>query len=160
MEGRKALQRDLDGLEQWDKANCMRFNKDKCQVLPLGHNNPMQLQVGAEWLESCPQGKGPGRTAVEHEPVCAQVGRKANGILAWIRNGVTSRTRELIVPLYSALEKKVLSNCQDFCLIKTDISGPTVAMGNHKLKLAKPQVAFTDQAFDMTACFGTHDNIG
>jgi len=91
----------------------MMFSKTECQILHFGHDNLRQhSRLEAEWLEDCAEEKELGMffsAWLNMRQKCAQVAKRANGILTCIQNGPTSRCRVMIVSMYSALMSTVFS---------------------------------------------------
>ena len=107
LEDRSKLQSDLDRLESWAENNRMKFNWDKCQVLHLGKRNQMHsYRTGDIWLSNTTNEKDLG-IVVDHKlnmsQQCDIAAKKANAIFGCINRSITLKSREVLVPLYTAL---------------------------------------------------------
>ena len=114
-EGWDTIQRDLDRLEQWAQENLIQYNKSKCKVLHLGHSNSCyQYNLGDVMMDYSSVEKDL-RVLVDSKldvrQQCALAAQKANNILGCIKRSVTSRMREVILPLCSALLRYHLEYC-------------------------------------------------
>ncbi|KAJ7428330.1 rna-directed dna polymerase from mobile element jockey-like [Pitangus sulphuratus] len=105
LEGRDVIQRDLDRLERWARANLRKLNKAKCKLLHLDRGNSKhKYSLDGEWIESSPVEKDLGVLVAEKINMtwqCALAAQKTKHILGCIKSSMTSRSREVILPLCS-----------------------------------------------------------
>ena len=97
----------------------MKFNKAKCKVLHLNRDNlKLKYRLSGERLESSSEENNLGMSVDERFNMgqeCVLETQKANHILDCIKRSMTSRSREVILPLYSAaLRRPHLQYCIQF----------------------------------------------
>ncbi|KAK4826359.1 hypothetical protein QYF61_007953 [Mycteria americana] len=114
-EGRNAFQGHLDELEKRAPVNLVKFSKAKCKVLHLGWGNPWyQYRLRDEGIENSPVEKDLGILVDEKLDMSRQralTAQTANQILGCIKRSVAKRSREVVLPLYSALMRLHLGYC-------------------------------------------------
>lgn len=109
----RAVVWDGVNLDPWAVPGNMRFSRTMCWVLHFGHNDPRHL---SSLGKMCASGKGPevaGWQWLNKSQQCPGA-KKTDGILACTRNSVSSRSREVILPLSWALVRSHPISCVQF----------------------------------------------
>ena len=108
---RQHLQDDLNKLIEWSEKWQMLFNFGKCKCLHTGHGNEdAQYTMGDTVLNTTLKEKDLGLTISADMKVSEQCGiaaAKGNQILGLIRRNIVYKEKELIIPLYKTIVRKL-----------------------------------------------------
>jgi len=113
LEGKDALQRDLDRLERWACVNRMKFTKARCKVLHVGQGSlKHKYRLGGECIESSSPEEKDLRVLVDEKLIltqqCGLAAQKASHTLGCIPSSMAA---EGILPLCSALVRPHQESC-------------------------------------------------
>lgn len=114
LEGRDIIQRDPDSLERCVCMNLTKFSTAKCKALHLCPGSTSTGWPENGWRKSPEEDRGLQVLVYnQHDTTrwCALSAQKLNHALGCIKSSVGSRSREVILPLYSALVSLHLQCC-------------------------------------------------
>jgi hypothetical protein len=138
----QAIQEDLDRLSTWENMWLLKFNLDKCKVLHIGKNNPLNKYnfLGSN-LCNCSTEKDLGVTFNEkgnfHDHIYTSIS-KAKSSLAWLLRSILSREPYEMKTAYRCLVRHNLEYC-------CQVWSPKARFGNWKtiLDIESVQRTFT-----------------
>ena len=138
----QAIQEDLDKLIVWENMWLLRFNLDKCKVLHMGKNNPLNKYnfLGSN-LCTCSTEKDLGVIFNEkcnfHDHIYTSIS-KAKSSLAWLLRSILSREPYEMITAYRCLVRHNLEYC-------CQVWSPKARFGNWKtiLDIESVQRTFT-----------------
>ena len=109
------LQNDLDKLFHWAENWGMSFNTEKCKVMHLGNKNfNREYFMGGQRLNTVDSERDLGVVVSNDMKValqCAKACATANRMLGVIKRTFSSRSRDVIIPLYKAIVRPHLEYC-------------------------------------------------
>jgi len=127
IEQREQLQYDLMKITEWATRWGMSFSVNKCQALHLGKNNANHSYIlQGENIQDSELVRDLGVLVSKDFKMskqCIEASKKANRMLGYIKKSITSRSKEIILPLYRGLVRPHLEYAVQFWspFLKKDI---------------------------------------
>uniref|UniRef100_A0A8C5R0U2 Reverse transcriptase domain-containing protein n=1 Tax=Leptobrachium leishanense TaxID=445787 RepID=A0A8C5R0U2_9ANUR len=116
--GISQMTNDLGKLKKWSELWQLSFNVDKCKIMHLGRKNPRaEYRIFDTVLTSTSEERDLGVIISEDLRVSSQCNRAAGNagrMLGCVGRGISSRKREVLMPLYRALVRPHLEYCVQY----------------------------------------------